>query len=126
MRKLCRDFSKEGSLEIRYYNTNVPERLDFGISLSLFRVAQEALSNVTKYSRASHVQIRLQRKQSCVWMDIIDDGIGFETDRQAFNGIGLANMRDRMELVGGKITIKSAPMQGTRIRALVPTNSRAA
>jgi signal transduction histidine kinase len=59
-------------------------------------------------------------------MDIIDDGIGFETDRQAFNGIGLANMRDRMELVGGKITIKSAPMQGTRIRALVPTNSRAA
>lgn len=123
--KLCRDFSRDRSLNIDFVHSDLPGRLNPDVSLSLYRVAQEALHNVSKYSHARHVEIRLKQKAGRLRMDIVDDGIGFAVEHKTSAGIGLESMRERMEFVGGTIAITSAPMKGTRIHASVPLDSAA-
>jgi signal transduction histidine kinase len=125
LNKLCRDFSRDRSLNVRFVHADLPGRLNPEVSLSLYRVAQEALHNVSKYSHAQHVEIRLKRKGGQLRMDIVDDGIGFAVEHLTTGGIGMETMRERIELVGGTIAISSAPMKGTKIHASVPLDSAA-
>jgi signal transduction histidine kinase len=110
--KLCREFAQDRLLDIEFVKGELPEHLDPEVSLSLYRVAQEALHNAAKYSRARHVEVRL-------WMEIVDDGVGLAARRNDQVGMGMESMRERMELVGGAISIESAPMKGTKVRASV-------
>jgi protein-histidine pros-kinase len=103
----------------------LPEDLPSDVSLAMYRVAQEALHNVEKYSGAREVEIRLKLRGSQLCMQIVDDGVGFAPTHAAADGIGIANMRERMELIGGTIEITSAPMKGTTIEAMVPIDAAA-
>lgn len=98
----------------------------------LLRIAQEALHNVAKHARASHVMVRLTATPAWVELVIRDDGVGFSPDpgdgagRKAasmdgsVNGFGLAGMRERAYLLGGEIWIDSAPGKGTTVTVRVP------
>jgi signal transduction histidine kinase len=94
-------------------------RLPLEIETTLYRITQEALTNVVKHARAKHVSIVLTRRDGLVSAVIEDDGrgIGSEGSRE---GLGLVGMRERVALVGGRLNIESSPGAGTTISIEVP------
>jgi two-component system sensor histidine kinase UhpB len=88
--------------------------------LVVYRVAQEALSNVARHSGATRVTVSLRRRaDGGVQLDVTDDGRGFAFD-ESESGLGIAGMRERALLVGGELTIESRPGHGTTIHLTVP------
>jgi signal transduction histidine kinase len=85
----------------------------------IFRIAQEALNNVAKHSRADHCLLSLMRTGGGLALEIADDGAGFDTGAVKA-GFGLIGMKERAELSGGSLTVDSAPGRGTRIGARWP------
>ena len=91
-------------------------------AVTLFRIAQEALANVERHSHARHVEIQLACNPRTASLSIVDDGIGFEIariEREGIEGIGLRNIRERIEHAGGEFFLSSAPGR-TELRATVP------
>jgi signal transduction histidine kinase len=90
----------------------------------LYRVTQEALTNVMKHARARHVDVELQTSDAEVVLTIADDGIGFDVERfrrtPALGGVGLLGMRERVAYYHGQIEIQSRPQAGVRIRLRIP------
>jgi signal transduction histidine kinase len=100
-------------------------RLPDEIETTLFRIAQEAMHNVARHSRAEHLTIHLEQENGEVKLTLIDDGIGWDSAETTFTyedskGFGLANMRERALLVGGRLKIESTVGRGTTVRAIVP------
>jgi signal transduction histidine kinase len=99
-------------------------RLEPEIETVLYRVAQEALINVAKHSRAHHVWVYLRTDDDRADMQVRDDGIGF--DPSSVNGLtgrghfGLASMRERVEIAGGRYRLLSSPGGGTAVRVRLP------
>ena len=94
------------------------------IQTTLYRVTQEALSNVVKHSRATQAIVKMEQHPGSVELEISDNGLGFEpaalTEKK--ESLGLFGMRERAELLGGSLNILSAPGQGTRITVRIPVN----
>ncbi len=98
----------------------VDERLPSEVETALYRIAQEALNNIAKYSRATHVEVILERRSDCVLLIVEDDGVGFDVAGSgAKGGFGLIGMQERAALVGASLEIESAPGQGTTILARI-------
>ena len=95
----------------------------------LYRVAQEALTNVARHAQASRAEVKIQKLDGAICMTIKDDGKGFQTERvlRAKKGkrLGLLGMRERLEMVGGNFTVTSAPGKGTTVLAQIPLMDRA-
>jgi signal transduction histidine kinase len=100
------------------------EQLDTAKRTVLFRVAQEALTNVARHAQASRVEVRIQKLHHCVCMRIKDDGKSFDVERLLHskgNGrLGLLGMRERLEMVGGNLVVESSPGKGTAVQAQLP------
>ncbi len=100
------------------------EQLDINKRTILYRVAQEALTNVARHAQASRVEVNIQKLPEGIRMEIKDDGISFKVERVLYgNGgkrLGLLGMRERLEMVGGHLDIESAPGKGTTITAQIP------
>jgi PAS domain S-box-containing protein len=94
----------------------------------LYRIAQEALTNVARHAQASQAEVKIQKLDGAVCMTITDDGKGFHTERavDAKKGkrLGLLGMRERLEMVGGNFTVTSAPGKGTTVLAQIPLIDR--
>ncbi len=86
----------------------------------LFRVAQEALSNVRKHSGARRVSVSLRSTRTFVAVTVTDDGHGFDPRRLAHDRLGLAGISERVRLLGGAVEIETAPGAGTTVRATLP------
>jgi len=99
--------------------TPLPQ-LDSDISLCLFRVSQEGLHNVVKYSHAKSARVELSVEDNRILLRIIDDGVGFTPGQEHAGGLGLINMRERVKSAGGTLKVSSAVMKGTVIQASVP------
>jgi len=98
------------------------------LKITIFRIVQEALNNITKYAQAKDVIIRLECQPKHVFVSVRDDGIGFDLDtvrtRQTRRPpLGLVGMQERAALVGGEVSIQSRPGQGTLIEARLPLES---
>jgi len=90
----------------------------------LFRTAQEILFNVAKHAQVRHARLRLQRVRNALWLTISDKGRGFDpTSLARTSGLGLSTARERAELLGGHLTIKSTPGQGSIFFITVPDGS---
>lgn len=104
------------------------ELLDNESSTHLFRIAQEALHNVEKHSRASQAWVRLQIDRSQLHLEIGDNGCSFHPDRVAEaqkNGhLGLLTMRERAEMLGGDLQIRGTPGNGTTVQTTIPLNGQ--
>ena len=100
------------------------EQLDATRRTVLFRVAQEALTNVARHARASRVEVSIQKLPDSICMKIKDDGKSFDVERALHaNGgkrLGLLGMRERLEMVGGRFDVDSAPGKGTTVEAQIP------
>ena len=89
----------------------------------LYRIAQEALTNTRKHANADNVQVKLQAREGGIWMEIEDDGDGFEPQEvlvSAPGHLGLAAMRERAEMAGGWCTLQSLRGSGTCLQVWLP------
>ena len=95
-------------------------RLPMPVEEELYRIAQEALHNVVKHARARQVEVKLCSGSGKTSLEVSDDGVGFQTDRaRPGGGMGLSNMRERAEALGGSFQIHSGPGNGTRVEVVV-------
>lgn len=121
---LCYDLSSRTHLAINYRGLELPE-LSMTAALSMYRLVQEALTNVAKHADATRAAVTLTREDGHLQLVVADDGRGFEAEGESDvprhrAGIGLVSMRERAELLGGTLDIETAPGQGTRLSARIP------
>ena len=128
---------------LRGFNSSLQERKHIKIHLTafegvealgaaertvLFRVAQEALTNVVRHARATHVEMRISKSIGAVQMEISDNGKSFPVERTFLaknpKRLGLVGMKERIEMVGGTLTIESLLGKGTTVRVQVPFNPK--
>ena len=92
----------------------------------LYRVAQEALTNVSRHAKASRVDVTIRRETKFVIMEVSDNGKALQTQRVILSGVskglGLLGMRERVEMVGGIFRIETIPGEGTKITARIPVS----
>nr|WP_320135727.1 cache domain-containing protein [uncultured Amphritea sp.] len=93
------------------------QRLPDDIEITLYRIGQEALMNIDRHANATNVSFRIWQDENLIWIEIRDDGYGFNVTEKNAEGIGLLNMRERSELLSGQFSVRSKPGGGTRIRA---------
>jgi PAS domain S-box-containing protein len=121
---LCHEIGHRHKLDIQFSNSGIPGNIPKDVTLCLFRVAQEALINVAKHSQAKSGYVELGANESGVSLRIRDDGKGFDAGSpNPRAGIGLIGMQERIRLVGGRLSVRSAPSQGAEILAEVPWNN---
>lgn len=121
---LAAQYWQRFGLPVHVYVRGQRQRLSPEIELALYRIAQEALTNVAKHADATHATIDLQFREGTVSLRIEDDGRGFEPREGLGRGLGLFGMRERAELVHGTFALESEPGHGTRITVAVPLESR--
>jgi signal transduction histidine kinase len=120
LRSLCRDFSDSSGILTYFDDQRVPQNLPKNVSLSLYRVTQEALQNVSKHAKAKKARVVLREVPEGIEVVITDSGIGFDPlSIRARKGLGLIAMEDRVLSVGGCVSIRSSPGEGTEVRVLV-------
>ena len=122
LRDLQHEMSQLG-MPIAFTHENVPLPLPPELTLCLFRVVQEALQNAHKYSHARNVSVQLRGAPDGLTLTISDDGVGFDIDAAWGKGLGLISMGERLEAIGGTVTIASKPGEGTAVRVLVPLSA---
>ena len=124
MKIFCRDYSARQSLEIDFSSDEIPKVISPEVSLGLFRIMQEAVSNAAKHSRVRHFQVNLGYSADQLHLTVADQGSGFDA-HTAINkgGLGLVSMRERTRLMNGTIAIDSKLMGGTTINVHVPVQA---
>ncbi len=112
-------FSEQTGMRVDF-EARIGDRLPSDVETALYRIVQEALTNVVKHAQASTVSIVLARSASAITAVIEDNGSGFAPDGGSGDGLGLLGMGERLALLGGKLKLESSPGAGTTIVAEVP------
>ena len=122
-------FTKETGIRVSLTAFAGLEKLSSAKRTVLFRVAQEALTNVAHHAQAGLVAVSIQRLPKAICMQIKDNGKSFDVEQmwhaKKIQRLGLLGMRERVEMVGGKFTVVSSPGRGTTIKAQIPFNNGA-
>jgi signal transduction histidine kinase len=112
----CEQFSERTGIAVSVSCEKDSPRLSGKMEIALYRIAIEALTNVAKHAKASHVNVIIRHDETTMRLEIIDDGIGFDTRRtpgdDVDRGWGLLSMAERAESLGGKLLVESDPSKG--------------
>jgi signal transduction histidine kinase len=116
------EWSRYLKIEVEFHTTGLKEkRLSPHVEINLYRIAQEALNNVSKHAAAKHVSLLLESQGQSVVLIIEDDGVGFDPrEKSSEKGLGLPGIKERALLVGGTAEIESSPKNGTTIYVRIP------
>jgi PAS domain S-box-containing protein len=118
------EFTQRTKIRVRFEACAEVEQLDSSERTVLYRVAQSVLANVDKHAHARNVIVNVRKLPAAISLEIRDDGISFNVKRvlvaTRHKRLGLLGSRERIEMVGGKFAIESAPGKGTTIRAEIP------
>jgi two-component system, NarL family, sensor histidine kinase DegS len=124
LHSFVKGFSKQTRVHVRLTVYAAVEQLDGVKRTILYRVAQEALTNVARHAHANRVDVNIQKLPRAVSLTIKDNGKAFRVDRvlhaKKNKRLGLLGMRERVEMVGGNFTVESVPGHGTTVRAEIP------
>jgi signal transduction histidine kinase len=121
MRSECDRFSRMCPTQLETKLEKDIETVPRDAALGLFRIAQEALRNISRHAKATRATVSLRRLNGGLELVITDDGAGFDPGRdRKRTSLGHASMRQRAFLLGGKVEVVSAPGRGTTIRAWIP------
>jgi len=118
---LAEEFSQHSGMPVAFTSQGQVERLPQVVGTVLFRIAQEALTNIERHAGARGIGLALARRRGLLTLAIEDDGAGFDTEDVAVHpqrGIGLRNMMERLDAIGGTLQITSSKA-GTVVRAIV-------
>lgn len=117
---LLQDYQAHSGIQVETLFDTQKGRLKSEAATTLYRVAQESLNNIEKHARAKKITIILQQMGSLLQLVVRDDGIGFNPRQiHGLDGIGLRNMRERVEFIGGEFELESEPEIGTEITVLL-------
>jgi len=119
LRMLSEEFGARTGIEVTYATVVFRNRLDNDAKIALYRIAQEALTNIERHANATEVTIDLRGHRRGATLRITDNGRGI-AQREGTQGLGLRNMQERMEQLGGRLQIRSAPGDGVEIEATAP------
>ena len=116
------DFSKHTSITYTSQINYGDERLPREVETSLFRIFQETLTNISRHSQATTVDVKLSSNNNGILLSVHDNGIGLdENDVENSKSLGILGMNERAKLVGGRLIISGTPGRGTTISVVVPT-----
>jgi PAS domain S-box-containing protein len=125
LRSCAHSLLDPAGIEVHLEVVGEENRLSPTVEIAVFRIVQEAVTNVASHSRAESAYISLEFKEKCIVAQVEDDGTGFEmpqigTSEGARDRVGLLGMKERAELLGGKLTIDTEPGKGSRITTEIP------
>ncbi|MBD0384191.1 sensor histidine kinase [Paenibacillus sedimenti] len=130
LRKYVQDFEEKHRIRTKFNLVGRETRIPSGLEIAIFRLVQEALSNVIKHAKATFVSVELTLERDQVQIYVVDNGIGFDvaqTEQSIAKGnnFGLLGMRERVELLDGSMILESEKDSGTKITMLIPIGGRA-
>jgi len=118
---LARDFAQQSGLQV--HSALEPVKLDPTAELVIYRLVQEAITNITKYAKARQVWLNLAAREGSVHVSVRDDGVGFDPAGRRGSALGLVGMRYRVEAEGGTLAVVSSPGQGTLLQVSLPESA---
>jgi len=113
LKELCESMSQK-QFNIQFEAFDVSDNIPFKVQLSLYRMAQESISNIIKHAQANNVIVQISQHQNTINLTIEDDGIGFDTSKVDY-GLGVKNIKSRTALINGTVEILSEAGKGTTI-----------
>lgn len=127
LRILCQEFAKITGIKVKFQVSPTLERIDPKVEIAIYRIIQESFNNISKYAEATEVSLDVHRDEEKVYVRVKDNGKGFDTEninqtKKTGGGFGLLNMKERAELVGGKVEIISSPGKGTELKLEIDLN----
>jgi two-component system NarL family sensor kinase len=106
------------------YRFDVSSKLPDEIEITVYRLTQESLTNIEKHAQAKNISLQVLQSHRHVMFECVDDVDGFSKKSELSSGIGLINMRERIELIGGDFMLESQRGKGTTVHALLPLEQR--
>lgn len=124
VQRLVSECSQRYAISIAFTHASMPSgRVPSDVSLCLFRIVEESLTNIVKHSQAPSARVDMTTENGGLRLTIADDGVGFDPSTlETRPGLGFVSMRERLRLVHGTINVQSAPAHGTQIEVWVPPN----
>ena len=117
----CAAFELRENIEIIFIKEDVPDMFPEDVPLCLYRIVQEGLNNITNHSRAKRCEIFIRGEAGTIRLTVTDKGVGFDpVEVRKKTGLGLASMRERVQLVRGDFSIDTKPGRGTIIQVSIP------
>ncbi|SDE34996.1 two-component system, NarL family, sensor histidine kinase DegS [Paenibacillus sp. UNCCL117] len=128
LRKFVQDFEEKAKISTKFEMVGKEIRLPSGMEVAVYRLVQEAFSNVLKHAQATHVTLELTFQQQMIKLTVSDNGVGFAADtidKKITRGshYGIMGMRERVELLEGRLDIQSALGAGTKFSMVIPIKS---
>ncbi len=121
LRSQCVEFSQREGIHAWFAVEQELGPVPFDVAICLYRIAQEVLRNVSKHSGAREAWVKITRNPDTIRLSIVDKGVGFNRDAvREIEGLGLVSIQERVQMVKGQLTVRSAPNEGTRIEVQVP------
>lgn len=118
---LCNDFTKRTQVACVVHVRQTGIEIDEARAVVVFRIVQESLTNIRRYAQATEVRVTLGHRGNELWVEVRDNGRGFDMSAQANEkSFGLLGMRERALALGGQLIVTSAPQQGTAIAVTIP------
>ncbi len=119
-------YTKQTGIQVSFRHNRISERLPPDMEIAVYRIVQEALTNIARYAQASEAFVQLVQKKDVLGIAIIDHGIGFDPgiDINKATTAGLTGMRERANILGGNLVVKSAPKKGTQILVTLPLGNK--
>jgi signal transduction histidine kinase len=116
------DFGKRTGIKTNFISNLAEEKIPQKISIGLFRIFQESLTNVARHSQASRVDISLTRQDNQLVLLIEDNGKGFEPSQIQQKTLGIMGMKERAIMMNGTYTVNSIPGKGTIVEVIIPSD----
>jgi PAS domain S-box-containing protein len=120
LRSECLSLGQRDGIAVNYRALDVPADLPRDVALCIYRVAQEALRNVSRHARCRQASVRLVAKERELVLSVRDRGVGFEVGSGGKTGLGLESMRERTRLVRAHLSVRSRPGKGTQVTVRLP------
>lgn len=119
-------YTKQTGIEVSFQHNGFTQRLVPDVETAVYRIIQEALTNVARYAQVIEVSIQLTLRENVLGIEIIDHGVGFDISiySSKWSTAGMAGMRERANMLGGYLVVRSSPNKGTQILAMLPLDRK--
>ncbi len=119
-------YTKQTGIKVTFNQNGITQRFLPDVETAVYRIVQEALTNVARYAQVTEVNVQLAHQDNTLGVVIVDHGVGFDPtfDIRKAATAGLTGMRERANMLGGYMVVKSAPKEGTKILVMLPLESK--
>jgi PAS domain S-box-containing protein len=121
---LTLDFQERTGISCVFESVETEATPDDPVAIAIYRILEEALTNIEQHSQARNVRVQLDVLDESVHLEVTDDGVGFDPSRVRSETLGILGMKERARRLGGQLTIESSPGTGTRLTATLPLQAQ--